>query len=144
LVAFIIRAPQDSKSWSVLDLVGIGVLSFGFFMAAWSRFVLGKEWRMPPEIRKDHRLITWVPYTIVRNPMYLGLLSMALGVNLMIGFDYSLEKWANFLPLLIFLIHLKFIPKKIQMEEELLEKRFGEEWKNYVKKTPYRIVPMVY
>ncbi|OAX34911.1 hypothetical protein K503DRAFT_663250, partial [Rhizopogon vinicolor AM-OR11-026] len=33
---------------------------------------------------------------------------------------------------------------RIQKEEVMLEKHFGEQWRRYRKKVPYRLVPWLY
>jgi protein-S-isoprenylcysteine O-methyltransferase Ste14 len=65
-------------------------------------------------------------YNITRNPMYVGLLIVYLGISCLIG------NWWNiiFLPLLCLIIQ-QYI---IRREEEYLERRFGREFLAYKSK----------
>lgn len=71
-------------------------------------------------------------YKYMRNPMYLG--------SFMIGMGFSLILWPWWMsPIFALLFYLRF-QKEIVNEEEKLTKIFGDEYKDYCKKTP-RIFP---
>lgn len=73
-------------------------------------------------------LITWGPYKWVRNPLYAGNAVMGLGWALMVGWHWVLVFIAAFLLLYSMII--------IPAEEEFLEKKFGETYRNYKKLVP--------
>ena len=78
------------------------------------------------------RLVTSGPYTIVRNPMYLG--------TFLIGSGFVLVAWPWWVwPLFAGFFYIRF-KKQILSEEAILEKAFGAEYRNYCQKTP-RIFP---
>lgn len=73
-------------------------------------------------------LITWGPYKWVRNPLYAGNAVMGLGWALMVGWYWVFAFIAAFLLLYSMII--------IPAEEEFLEKKFGETYRNYKELVP--------
>lgn len=82
--------------------------------------------------KRSKSLVTSGPYSIVRNPMYLG--SFLLGA----GFVLMLWPWWS-LPVFAWLFYLRF-NKQVLKEEELLSNAFGQEYAAYCRKTA-RIFP---
>ena len=77
---------------------------------------------------KSNQLVTRGPYTLVRNPMYLG--------SFLIGIGFILIAWPWWtLPIFALLFYLRF-KKQIVKEEAFLNTAFGNEYKNYCSKTP--------
>lgn len=72
---------------------------------------------------KSSALVTEFPFSISRNPMYVGVTLMLLGVALLLGSASSL------VPVLVFpyLMSRLFICK----EEQMLSQTFGAEWDQY-------------
>ncbi len=68
-------------------------------------------------------LVTDFPFSLSRNPMYLGLSLMLLGVALLLGTASALG------PVLVFpyLMHRIFI----RTEEQMLAAKFGPAWERY-------------
>ena len=65
-------------------------------------------------------LVVTGPYRFTRNPMYLGLVMLLIGVALMLG---TLTPWLV-IPAFAWWINRRFIAQ----EEVMLEERFGEEY----------------
>ncbi|MEM2119149.1 MAG: isoprenylcysteine carboxylmethyltransferase family protein [Candidatus Bathyarchaeia archaeon] len=109
---------------SLLQLAGTFLAGSGYAIFIWSVIVRGRyatSWKMT----ENHKLITWGPYKYVRHPSYLGYFLMFLSLPL---------TW----PSIITLVPLAAIPGYIKVavkEEELLTKRFGENYLAYKKKT---------
>lgn len=78
-------------------------------------------------------LVTWGPFGIVRNPLYLGNGLIGLGWSLMSGPVSVLVFCGAFVFLYGFLI--------IPHEEAFLKERFGENYLEYMARTP-RLVPV--
>ena len=80
-------------------------------------------------VRPDHAASTLVitgPYELTRNPMYLGLTVVYLGIAIA-----GQSVWA----LILFPVVLAIIqPRAIEPEEVFLEKRFGANYVNYAAK----------
>ncbi|GJD12002.1 hypothetical protein Gasu2_61160 [Galdieria sulphuraria] len=97
---------------------------------------LGKEQLTPwPAPVPQSQLRTEGLYRFVRHPMYLGVVLASFGFS---GTTNSSERLLLSLGLLYLLI------KKVEVEETFLEKKFGEEYKSYREKVPYRIIPKVF
>jgi protein-S-isoprenylcysteine O-methyltransferase Ste14 len=77
---------------------------------------------------KGDKLITSGIYSLTRNPMYLGVLMIGLGVNL------ALFKWWFFV--LFLAAFLAIYLNQMSKEAKALSQRFGEEYKKYTLATP--------
>ena len=112
------------QSDSYVQMAGIVLTGAGYFLFIWSVVARGKyavSWAMS----KNHKLVTWGPYRYVRHPSYLGYFLMFSGLFLI---------WLN----LVAILPLVAVPGYVQItvaEEELLIRRFGEEYIRYQKKT---------
>jgi protein-S-isoprenylcysteine O-methyltransferase Ste14 len=73
--------------------------------------------------QESTRLITDNVFRYSRNPMYLGFLLVLVGIAILFG---SLSPWFV-MPLFIILMDRVFI----QVEERMLEARFGKAWREY-------------
>jgi protein-S-isoprenylcysteine O-methyltransferase len=115
------------------ELTDIIVLA-GFGFAVWARAILGRNWSPHITIKKGHKLIKHGPYSIVRHPIYTGMIIMLVGTAINIGQVFA------FVLLLAFFLGFN---AKCRLEEELLVKHFSKEYKVY-KKRVKSIVPYVF
>jgi protein-S-isoprenylcysteine O-methyltransferase Ste14 len=94
--------------------------AFGYFLFVWSVLARGRyatSWDMS----EDHKLVTWGPYRYVRHPSYAAYFILFAGLFLML---------VNLIAVIPFIA----IPGYVQItniEEELLAKRFGDEYAHY-------------
>jgi protein-S-isoprenylcysteine O-methyltransferase Ste14 len=119
------------KIW--LPLIGTIILIIGTLFTIWSRFTLGRIWTISATIKTGHRLVTSGPYSVSRNPIYTGLLTMFLGSVFMYGFRSLLY---------YFIVAVITFEIKILAEEKILIEEFGEEFLVY-KKTIPRLLPNI-
>lgn len=84
--------------------------------------------------RDGHTLLQSGPYAVVRNPMYLGILLIGLGVVF-----FLFKWWVACIFLFVFII--RYIPLTLKEEKELLS-AFPGTYREYYKKVP-RILPSV-
>jgi protein-S-isoprenylcysteine O-methyltransferase Ste14 len=122
--------------WFRLIMVGVAILSIPFTL--WSYRTIGKNWVHaldPSEFtqKKDNKLVTVGPYRIVRNPLYLGSFTFILSLALLAS------NWLILLPAIMIVV---LIYTRISGEEKMLLDRFGNEYQEYMKKTP-RIIPRI-
>jgi protein-S-isoprenylcysteine O-methyltransferase Ste14 len=68
-------------------------------------------------------LVTSGPYRVTRNPMYLGMAFLYVGLALLLGEIWSLA----FLPVVLFVVDRQVIAR----EERYLEAKFGEAYREY-------------
>ncbi|UWQ17085.1 isoprenylcysteine carboxylmethyltransferase family protein [Jannaschia sp. M317] len=107
--------------------VGAGVILLGLGIIAWSALWF---WRKRTPIEPHHRprtLIVEGPYRLSRNPIYLGLLLLALGWALSLGPFTALVP----VPVLWWVLDRRFAA----VEEAVLRDSFGAEAKAYLAAT---------
>jgi protein-S-isoprenylcysteine O-methyltransferase Ste14 len=120
--------------WFRLIMVGVAALSIPFTF--WGYQTLGKNWvhALDPSKflqRKRDALVTSGPYYYVRNPIYLGAFTFIIALALVA---------ANWLLLLPDIAIITIIYTQIGNEEKMLITRFGDEYREYMKRTP-RFIP---
>ena len=109
-----------------ITYLGVGMIAFGLFIVMWPAVTFGKVGTPIKPFEDSTRLVTNGMYRITRNPMYLGMVVVLLGIAVLFG---------NASPFLIapmfgWLIQTKFV----KFEEALLEKTFGDEYLRYKQK----------
>ncbi len=107
-------------------------MDFGFDQIAWLLFLAGAliRWWSTLYIggRKTESLICEGPYSMCRNPLYLGTFLMGLSVAV---FLESLTFSAAFL-----LASWIYLSTTVPAEERRLQKRFGSEFSKYAREVP--------
>lgn len=115
-----IRFPFDS--W--VQALGLSLTAFGYFLFVWSVLARGRyatSW----EMLENHKLVTWGPYRYVRHPAYLAYFILFVGLFLTL---------LNLLAIVPFIAVPGYI-RITSIEEELLIRRFGEEYLRYQQAT---------
>ncbi|MFX1255311.1 MAG: methyltransferase family protein [Promethearchaeota archaeon] len=85
-------------------------------------------------IHEAHRVITTGPYALVRHPMYVAFILIGFSIPLSLGSLVAL------IPALLVPVFVVF---RIRYEEELLKKELSD-YKEYMKKVPYRLIPKIW
>lgn len=76
---------------------------------------------------KTTSLITWGVYSWTRNPMYLGLVLLLVGVSILMG---------NLLPMIITLLFALIMQNRfVTLEEKKLSEEFKDRWEDYKNRT---------
>lgn len=114
--------PQFMQGWlgGASELLGYAMLVTGCLWRVWCLTFIGGT--------KDGALTTVGPYSIVRNPLYVGSF---LGVT---GFAFAIK-----LPLLVvafLILFLGLYPAVVAREEKRLEELFGDAYRRYCAATP--------
>jgi protein-S-isoprenylcysteine O-methyltransferase Ste14 len=104
---------------------GFLIIGLGFVMAIWSRSLFLKNSTTLQISEEPTSLVTSGPFHLSRNPIYLGMASILLGVAVLMGTLVAL----TFPVLFVILIEFFIIPG----EERQLEKIFGEPYREYKK-----------
>ena len=86
------------------------------------------------QVENEQHVITTGPYSIIRHPMYLGMVIMSLFMPLALGSYFSLIPMLFIIPIIIF---------RIKNEEEILFRDLNG-YKDYCLKTPYRLLPLIW
>ena len=110
-----------------LPALGITLVAVAFIAPVWAFVLFRREGtEIDPTSPTNRKLVTSGPYQFTRNPMYLGLVILTLGVALWVG------AWPMFIaPVAIFAtanwVHIPF-------EEAKMRRQFGATYEGYVER----------
>lgn len=131
-VGFLINTSIQISLDKVIEItISIVSLIVGAFFLTWTTIF---QWRIgkgvPAPNAPTQHLVTTGPYRLCRNPIEFGAIFYYLGMGTIIG-GITVGIVCFLLGLIIGSAYHKFI------EESELEVRFGEEYKQYKKETPF-------
>ncbi|WP_242982087.1 MULTISPECIES: isoprenylcysteine carboxylmethyltransferase family protein [unclassified Clostridium] len=86
------------------------------------------------QVENEQHVISSGPYSIVRHPMYLGMIIMSLFMPLALGSYFSMIPIFLIIPIIIF---------RIKNEEETLLKELTG-YKDYCLRVHYRLIPLIW
>jgi protein-S-isoprenylcysteine O-methyltransferase Ste14 len=110
----------ESTTAFLLELAGYLFLLAGLAIRIWCIFYIGG--------RKSRQIVTQGPYSICRNPLYMGTFLLAIGAGLCFE---NLIMLAMCVPIVL-ITHFVVV----RMEEAHLEASFGEEYTRYKRRVP--------
>jgi protein-S-isoprenylcysteine O-methyltransferase Ste14 len=114
-------------------VTGIGLVVIAGIIGVWSFVVLGRNLTIYPYPVPEATLTDRGPYRLVRHPIYLAVITGAVGLALV---------WLNTAGALVALVFIPFFGAKTGFEEEgLVEHVPG--YRRYRSAIPYRIIPWV-
>lgn len=140
---------------SPLFIVGWFLLVLGGGFRLWCYRTLGRLFTYRLSFEDDHHLITTGPYSVVRHPSYMGWTIFAVGLLTMqlspgswfmecgpsdsnIG-CFVMAAWV------VYNLYLfSFVPGRMIREDLALKRQFGDEWLQWSKQTPYKLIPGLY
>ncbi len=113
-------------------ILSIPLLIIGAFLWIWSVLHFMKAKGTPVPVNPPPKLVNTGPYAYARNPMLTGIFFILFGIGFIIE---SLSLLFVFAPIFVVcsVLEFKFI------EEPELEKRLGETYREYKRKTPMLI-----
>jgi len=114
-------------------LVGAIICTLGTIFTLWARHVIANNWSSDVAFKKEHELVERGPYSIVRHPIYTGMLIMVLGTAIVAG------ALAQFVAIAFVFVGFWI---KMKQEEALLTAHFPNEYPAYQERTK-RILPFV-
>ena len=108
------------------NLIGVLIIVGGISLVVSAAILFKKEGTPKNPFKKPTVMISSGPYKFTRNPMYVGVTLVSLGISVLIG------TYIMFLAPLAFLltINFTFIPR----EEKIMENLFGQKYLDYKKK----------
>jgi protein-S-isoprenylcysteine O-methyltransferase Ste14 len=122
--------PRDG----LLAWIGLIVFALGILFRSWAVWALHGFYTARLGIQPGHRLITTGPYGLVRHPGYLGEVASILGMSLALSSLIGLAMTILLVPVLI---------RRIGTEEKMLLAQFGDEYREYMRRTK-RLIPGIY
>jgi protein-S-isoprenylcysteine O-methyltransferase Ste14 len=138
VIAYIIN--PNWLAWADLHLpfwirwIGIGAALVGFALLHWAQVTLGKSWSDTPRLMKGQTLITSGPYRTIRHPIYTAFI-LILGSTLLISSNWLIGLcWAG--------MTILEVVSRISFEEPLMIEYFGDQYREYMKKSG-RLLPRI-
>lgn len=117
---------EYKADYQLSRLIGLAFYLVFSWMQIWATKVLGENYSQEIAIKKNHQLVTSGPFKIIRHPQYLSQFLMDLG-----GAVATL----SFILTPLALIQIPFLFMRASLEDKLLEKHFGENFRAYKKKS---------
>jgi protein-S-isoprenylcysteine O-methyltransferase Ste14 len=115
-------------------VLGFALLIVGLGVRIQATRTLGKFFSTKVRVLPEHKLIKHGIYKHVRHPIYLGSMLAFFSVTLIFRSLYGF---------IITTIAIPFILHKIQVEEQMLIEKFGDEYREYVRNSK-RLIPYIY
>ncbi|RDB16674.1 Delta(14)-sterol reductase [Hypsizygus marmoreus] len=155
LSALVLRGTAERIYASPMFILGTFLAGFGGFIRYQCYRELGRLFTFEMSIRKDHRLVTSGPYSMVRHPGYAGVVLTVVGI---ICWHACSGSWARECGLfstkigqaaaVIYLVLVSLIVTglmaRMEKEDEALWETFGDEWTDWARRVPYKLVPGLY
>lgn len=116
-ILFVILVTAVGKPVDVLLQIGVVLVVLGVAVRLWAS----------GHIRKNRELAVDGPYAFVRHPLYVG------NILLLCGFALASGLWWSAVLLLI--LFAGFYPPAIAREDQFLEGKFGQVWRDWRSKT---------
>lgn len=116
---------------------------------------LGRFFTFDLALRKEHKLVTSGPYSVVRHPAYTGAILFVLGARMCLHDDgsllHALGVWDSLHGkilecaghVLAALAIFSFVGR-VKKEDEALKNEFGQEWEEWARRTPWRLIPDIW
>ncbi len=114
-------------------IIGLAFYLIFSWLQIWTTKIMGDNYSQDIAIKKDHQLVTNGPFKLVRHPQYLSQILMDIG-----GAVATL----SFILAPIAIVQIPFLIMRASLEDKLLEKHFGENFRNYKKKSG-QIIPFI-
>jgi protein-S-isoprenylcysteine O-methyltransferase Ste14 len=106
---------------------GIALALSGFALLQWAQVTLGKSWSDTPRMLKEQTLITNGPYHFIRHPIYTAFV-LIFGSILLISANWFMGlAWLGMTVL--------EVASRIGFEESLMLEYFGDQYREYMKRT---------
>jgi len=106
--------------------MAIAIGSIWFCLAAVR--ALGRQWALEARVIEGHELIKQGPYSVVRNPIYLGMFGLLVATGL------AISRWEALVAAAALFLAGNEI--RIRSEEKLLREAFGAQFEEYARRVP--------
>lgn len=116
------------------DVIGFVIGLLGLSICLYAQIKMGTSWRVGIDEKEKTQLITTGLYKFIRNPTYLGLFLLNIGVWLI---------WSTWTIFLLNILFFLFLEIQVRCEEDFLFSVHGEQYIDYKKRTK-RYLPFIY
>jgi protein-S-isoprenylcysteine O-methyltransferase Ste14 len=115
-----------------LQGIGLALFVLGLALAVWARIYIGRNWGMPMSEKADPELVTTGPYSVIRHPIYSGIILAMVGTAIAVSLYWLIA---------VALLGGYFIYSATR-EERYLTERFPDAYPRY-KKSTKMLIPFV-
>jgi protein-S-isoprenylcysteine O-methyltransferase Ste14 len=126
--------------WPLIDLgdaifyAGLALMAVGWSIRRIAIMTLGRYFSNVLVIKEGQSVVRTGMYASVRHPAYTGTLVMVAGIPLVFSSPIGLIPVSLSIPAVLF---------RISVEERMLTERFGDEYRDYMKRTK-KLLPGIY
>lgn len=125
---------SEADPFYIYRLVGLIIFVVFSWLQVWAYKTMGKNYSQEVIISKKQELVTNGPYKIVRHPQYISQLISDLGAGIALA--------SYFVVPMVIVVQIPLFILRAKLEEKLMMKKFGEQYKEYKKKTGF-IIPFI-
>ncbi len=129
-----VQIQEMNYRFSIVSAFGPGLLLIGFSMCRVAKRTLGKYYSYGLKTLGKQELVKHGIYKHVRHPIYLAMLLYNSGIPLLFSSLYGFLLMQVFIPLVLY---------RIKIEEDILIKKFGDEYHEYMKRTK-KLIHFIY
>jgi protein-S-isoprenylcysteine O-methyltransferase Ste14 len=113
----------SSSGTIVLLILGLGIVACGLVVGSSGLMAMRRVGVSPIPWKQPAKLVTDGPFRFSRNPLYVSLTLMYLGISIALN---------NLWPLMLLAFAIAIVDRGVILQEErFLEKTFGEEYLSY-------------
>jgi protein-S-isoprenylcysteine O-methyltransferase Ste14 len=116
------RVGEIDATWTAVRALGLALGLYAAVVLPWAAATLGRFLVPRAVVFPDHTLVVRGPFRLVRHPAYSGDLALRLGAAL---------GTLNGLLLVLWPLYLAGLSAEASAEEELLEAKFGQAYREY-------------
>jgi protein-S-isoprenylcysteine O-methyltransferase Ste14 len=121
-------------SFGVVNAVGLVLFVIGTVLRQVRKRTLGKYYSYGLRVLQEHKLAKHGVYRYVRHPITLAALIYSPGIPLFFASFYGFAVMLGMIPLFVY---------RMEIEERMLIEEFGDEYREYMKKTK-KLIPFLY
>jgi len=129
----LLREAEIDADWTAIRLLGLTLGVYAAVVLPWSAATLGRFLVPQARVSRDHALVMRGPFRFVRHPAYSGDLALWLG---------SALATLNVALLALWPLYLAGARAEADVEEELLESKFGDAYRRWAH-TAGRFLPRI-
>ena len=124
----------ESMNYMLVDIVGFVISLIGLAFCLYAQIKRGNSWRVGIDEKVKTDLVTTGLYKYIRNPTYLGLFLLNIGVWLI---------WPTWTMFFLNLVFVLFLDIQVRCEEDYLLSLHGLKFAEYKERTK-RYIPFLY
>jgi protein-S-isoprenylcysteine O-methyltransferase Ste14 len=115
-----------------LQGIGLAIFLLGLALAVWARIYIGGNWGMPMTEKADPELVTTGPYSVIRHPIYSGIILAMIGTAVAVSLYWLIA---------VVLLGAYFLYSAV-MEERYMAEVFPDAYPRY-KQSTKMLIPFI-